>query len=125
VNEFVPKYISTYLCIYQKFEKKKIGSADALCTVLIVRLLRANAHAFSARTYALHWQLIWLLAAQLLSPLVLLVPFPVGNALCTMTGGGAEGVTSCFSASTGHVGILLVSAYTIASPLLTLSFVTP
>jgi hypothetical protein len=95
-----------------------VGSADVLFSVFIIRLLRANAHAFSAKTYALHLQLMSLLMAQLFAPIVL-VAFPVADTIYTILVGAR------FSETSGHVGILFITAYAIINPLLTLTFITP
>jgi hypothetical protein len=86
--------------------------------VFIIRTLRANAHAFSAKTYALHLQLILLLLAQLLAP-VLSIVFPLGYVIYTVLAGEQ------FTRTVGCVGILLLAAYAIINPLLTLSFISP
>jgi hypothetical protein len=86
--------------------------------MFIIRLLRANAYAFSAKTYALQLQLIVLLLTQILSPIVFVI-FPSVYAIVVLF------ITGRISLAGGDVGILLFSVYALNNALMTITFVSP
>jgi len=95
---------------------------EAVCFAMgytIVRVLRQNAHCFTARTYRMHMQLTVLVALQLASP-VLYIVLPI-SMVCLYS------VFYCqrLSLTAGQVGITAMALYATNNSLLTLCFVTP